>query len=156
MDEPIILGDATLEHLRGSTDRIRATYWEGVVHGGFTDPFVLVIHNRSAHARAHGLQGGPVLQYQLIGREEALARGLIPEGETVVRPPIYPIFLATGDRIQRHVVLDATPSGALDNLHFEPDRRAAILAAYPELVRLVRDRPELLERPWLFSPMTDA
>jgi hypothetical protein len=77
--------------------------------------------------------------------------GLTDKVGEPARPPMYEILLATGDRIEHHVALNLTPTGTLDRKHTDPARRAEILAEHPDIAEPVRDRPELVEKPWLLN-----
>lgn len=149
--QPIILGDLKMEHLNGSMREIRLAYYEGVVEQRLVDPLVLIIHNRSAYARANGLEGGPILQFRPLGRQAAIDSGLIQADEELMKPPTYELLLTTGDRVEHHFAVNLTPTWVLDAMHFDPSTRAGIFTDMPGVAELIRDKPILLEKPWLLN-----
>jgi hypothetical protein len=149
--QPIILGDVNIEHLNGSMREIRLAYYEGVVKQALVDPLVLIVHNRSAYAKTNDLVGGPILQFQPMGRQTAIGMGLIQASDEPMKPPSYELLLATGDRIEHHFAVNLTPTWVLDAMHFDPSTRAGIFADMPGVAELVRDMPDLLDKPWLLN-----
>jgi hypothetical protein len=139
----IILGDPDLADLQGYSKAIRSRWWKAYKEEGIRNPIVVAVPKRSKLARDRGLTEGPDFTFLAVGTHDAASDGwLNPRlADSQNRPPSMRIILATGEKLEVHLLTNLTESGVLDMVFFDAEFRAGLLADHPTL-------QPYLEAPW--------
>lgn len=144
--EPIHLTPVSLQDLGAYLPKIRMTYWDGVMNGGYQDPFVFIVHRTSAYAKRNGLESNPeALKFASVTRDGAVKMGLIRgKMPAPVKPPNYGVILATGDEVELHYAVNMAETCVIDMIRADPSCRARLEEENPDLGPLLREDPGYL------------
>jgi hypothetical protein len=141
-----ILGDPDLADLQGYIGEIRNCWWRAY-REGIENPVVVAAHKKSRLAVERGLAGKGDFTFLAISTKDAHRSGWPVDPTEANRPPTMGILIATGNRVEGHLVSDMTPNGLIDHAHFDEEARSRSLRDLSEADR--SELSSLFDQPWL-------